>query len=305
MRNFSVIELLDYKQFLRLEAYQPWTFYYWPVEKGPGHGEMPDTWNTWENDTFGGAVMLDHGDPMELVSVDTIRELVTRQEYVTSSRVREIIAEGGGNDGWDRTLISDSWNTTGPIAGSRLAHSSIGEAHWSASSTGTVMERWSGNYLLGPAQVEVEFQDLPASLTSEPINVVIEFEFTQGSQTTFTYDDPLIVIAPMGTDGDKITLYGKPADDKLTVAIDREFSGVSKRVTQEISLKGNMSLNRWMCMAVFYPTGIQFSSPGEIVINNQIYTDRYANTSHFNMKLGNGIGVHWFKVDRVRETRDN
>lgn len=302
MRNFSFVELIDRRQFLMLEAYRPWTFYYWRVKGGQGDGEAPDTWNTWDSDTFGGAVMFDYGDPMELVSVETIEELVTRQEYTRSDDVIRIINQqsgGGGHE--DRNIFGDSWNTSGPIAGSRIASTSFGEAKWSLDSTGTVTELWSGNYLTGPAHIRAEFDDPGKAFTSEPLKVTLEFHSSSGS---FTSTDPLAVIMPQGPGMDTVTLYGTPNTDKLTVAIDRTISGVSKRVEKEISLGGSGALNRWMCHIAFFPTGIQFVSPGAVVIHNELYMNDYVTANNFELKLGSGANVRWINVDRVRAPVD-
>lgn len=80
MRNFSVIELMDYTAFQTMEAYNPYTIYYWRerAKTGPAN---PGDWYSHSDDILGGAIMLDRGEPMMLMNTRIIHEIVSRQLY--------------------------------------------------------------------------------------------------------------------------------------------------------------------------------------------------------------------------------
>lgn len=296
MRVLKHVQLKNYAAFRQLEAYDPMTIYYWNDQQWDGEGEQAPDWISSQEDHIGAAIVLD-GLPMMLPSERLIEELVTKQRYTTEQDVRRWIAESasGGADK-DKTLLSDSWNTLGPIANSRIAHCFQGEAHWAGNSTGKVSQEGFQTYLEGPASIQPVFDDPDAAIVSEPIAVRVEFQF---AKSIYTYETPLLIIAPMGMDNSRIIVYGNPASGTLTASCEITVSGKRSAVEGEITMPqphGGKVLD-----FLFFPQGVQAMSDGNVVTNNQMFMDRYPSVdTEFTVKLGPGVAIRWLNITRIR-----
>lgn len=94
MRAFNVIELLTEEAFRRLEAYEPFTIYYWPIPHIPSTIDDPNPWSPYDDDILGGAITLGYGSPMMLLSPTHVKEMVEAQGY------------GKGGGGAENNIIS-------------------------------------------------------------------------------------------------------------------------------------------------------------------------------------------------------
>lgn len=293
MRNFSVIELIDYTAFQTMEAYNPFTIYYWRNAKAHGAAQ-PGDWAQRDQDLLGAALTLDTGEPMLLMDTNILRGIIEAQNF------------GSGDGGTTppvtkaQVLINEQWLYPGEIKGKAIGNCYNEGSIYGNASFGSVVNDSGITHLKGPAGVRPIWAE-PTLFISEPIKIDFMFREADG---LFDEDTSIMQLNLKSNGGESVTLYGSAMTGEMKVKTTRGWGTVLTEKRSTFTGLGD-NLNNVGVTVIVTESAIQVSVGYQVHFHGELLMNEMPSISELTYFISGGVKLNNFEITRLRKVDAN